>query len=100
MRTVGVAGKMRDPFAPLLLLAASLEEELRGQRTNLTVSLQRNFLTVAYDQIVVLHWRRVGSDLVCFPRCRKTYTALGSTKAREITLRLVFEFVRQFQRFG
>jgi hypothetical protein len=91
MRTVGVAGKMRDPFAPLLLLAASLEEELRGQRTNLTVSLQRNFLTVAYDQIVVLHWRRVGSDLVCFPSgwCRKTYTALGSTKAREITLRLV-----------
>jgi hypothetical protein len=66
------------------------------------VSLQRNFLTVAYHQIVVLHWRIVGGDLVCFPTGwrRKTYTALGPTKAREITIRLVFEFVRQFQRFG
>jgi hypothetical protein len=88
-----------DPLAPLLLLAANLEMELRDQGMHLSVSVHRNSLAVAYHQIVILNWRVVGRDLVCTPSGwrRKTYTALGPTQAREITIRLVFEFVRQFR---
>jgi hypothetical protein len=98
----GVVAQVLDPFAPLLLLAANLEEELQAQGTNLTVSLQRNVLAVAYHQIVILHWRIVGDTLVCSPTRwrREAYTAAGPTSAREITIRLVFEFVRQFQCLG
>jgi hypothetical protein len=88
-----------DPSAPLLLLAANLEEELRNQGTHLSVRLWRTTLTITYHSIVVLNWRLVGRDLVCTPTGwrRKTYTAPGPIQAREITIRLVFEFVRSFQ---
>jgi hypothetical protein len=89
-----------DARAQLLMLDANLKEELRDQDANLTVTLHRARLTVAYHEIVVLHWKGVGSDLVCTPVGwrRKTYMAHGPVQAREITIRLVFEFVRQFRR--
>ena len=88
-----------DPNAPLLLLAANLKEELRDQGGDLSVNLRRSFLTITYHQIVVLSWRVVGRNLVCTPTGwrRKTYTAPGPMQAREITIRLVFEFVRRFR---
>ena len=89
-----------DPRGPLLMLAANLKEELRDQDANLTITLHRTRLTIAYHEIVVLNWKVVGRDLVCTPVGwrRKTYTASGPVQAREITIRLVFEFVRQFRR--
>jgi hypothetical protein len=95
---VRAVAEVPDPFAPLRLLAANLEEEIRDQGTHLSVSVHQNSLAVAYHQIVILNWRVAGRDLVCTPSGwrRKTYTALGPTQAREITIRLVFEFVRLF----
>lgn len=44
-------------------------------------------LTIAYHQIVVLHWKVVGPDLICssVDWRRKTYTAPGPVHARELT---------------
>jgi hypothetical protein len=88
-----------DPRAQLLLLEASLKEELGDQQTALVVRLQRAGLTVAYHQTAVLRWTFVGQNLVCIPIgwCHKTYIASGPLQAREITIRLVFEFVQQLQ---
>jgi len=100
-RTEGCASlaEQFDPRGPLLMLAANLKEELNAQETNLTITLHRTRLTISYHEIVVLHWKSVGRDLVCTPVGwrRKTYTAPGPSKAREITIRLLFEFVKQFQ---
>src|SRR5262249_5551139 len=76
----------------------SLEADLQNQATSLMLCLHRNLLTIAYHQVVVLHWRMVGRDLIGAPKGwrRKTYTAPGPVTARDITIRLVFEFVRQF----
>ena len=88
-----------DPRAQLLLLEASLKKELGNQQTALTVRLQRAGLTVAYHQMAVLRWTFIRRNLVCIPigGCHKTYLASGPLQAREITIRLVFEFVKQFQ---
>ena len=82
------------------MLEGNLKEELRDQDAYVTVTLHRARLAIAYHEIVVLHWKGVGSDLVCTPVGwrRKTYMARGPAQAREITIRLVFEFVRQIQR--
>jgi hypothetical protein len=92
-------GELGEPNSPLGVLAANLKADLENQATGLTVSLHRERLTIAYHQVVVLHWKAAGGDLVCTPIGwrRKTYTALGPVQARTITIRLVFEFVRQFQ---
>jgi len=89
---------MRDPISPLTVLAESLEADLQNQTTSLMLSLHRGLLTLAYHQVVFLHWRMVGRDLICEPKGwrRKTYTAPGPLKARDITIHLVFEFVQQF----
>jgi hypothetical protein len=88
-----------DPRAQLLLLEASLKKDLGNQQTALTVRLQRAGLTVAYHQMEVLRWTFVRRNLVCIPIgwCHKTYITSGPVQAREITIRLVFEFVRQLQ---
>jgi hypothetical protein len=90
----------QDPNSPLTVLAASLEADLKNQATDLTLSLHRGQLTLSYHQIVVLRWRMVGQDLVCSLTGwrRKTYAASGPMQARNITIRLVFEFVREFRR--
>jgi hypothetical protein len=92
-------GEGPDPNSPLTLLAESLQAELEDHPASLTIRLHRQRLTIAYHQVVVLHWKVVGCDLVCTPIGwrRKTYTALGPAQARNITIRLVFEFVRQFR---
>jgi len=88
-----------DPRAQLLLLEASLKKELGNQQTALTVRLQGAGLTVAYHQMAVLRWTFIRRNLVCIPigGCHKTYLASGPLQAREITIRLVFEFVKQCQ---
>lgn len=88
-----------DVQGPLLMLEANLKEELRDQEANLTITLHRARLTIAYHEIVVLNWKVVGRDLVCTPVGwrRKAYTASGPVQAREITIRLIFEFVKVFQ---
>lgn len=88
-----------DPRAQLLVLEASLKKELANQETALTLRLQRASLTVAYHQMAVLRWTLVRRNLVCIPigSCRKTYVASGPLQAREITTRLVFEFVKQLR---
>jgi hypothetical protein len=88
-----------DPRAQLLVLEASLRKELANQETALTLRLQRTGLTVAYHQMAVLRWRVVRRNLVCIPvsSCHKTYVASGPLHACEITIRLVFEFVKQLQ---
>jgi hypothetical protein len=88
-----------DPRAQLLLLEASLKKELANQETALTVRLQRAGLTVAYRQMAVLRWTLIRRNLVCIPIgwCHKSYIASGPLQAREITICLVFEFVKQFQ---
>ena len=72
-----------DARGPLLMLEANLKEELRDQDANLTVTLHRTRLTIAYHEIVVLHWKGVGSDLVCTPVGwrRHAYSAVGATVA-------------------
>ena len=88
-----------DPQAQLDVLAAALADDLRGQVTNVAIARAGRRLTLSYHQIVVLCWKVSGRDLVCIPLGwrRKTYTATGPVHARAITIRLVFEFVRQFQ---
>jgi hypothetical protein len=101
VRTEGCASlaEQFDARGPLLMLAANLKEELKAQETNLAVSLYRTHLIIAYHQVVVVHWKMVGRDLVGTPVGwrRKRYTARGPVQAREISIRLVFEFVKQFQ---
>ena len=94
-----VVTERRDPFIELGLLASSLEEELKNQETELVVDLVDNDLVIAYHHIVVLHWRVVDLELVCSPTCwrRITFTVASAERAREITIRLVFEFVRELQ---
>jgi hypothetical protein len=91
---------MRDPSSPLAVLAESLEADLGDEATGVTLSLHRRRLTLAYHQMVVLHWRTVGRELVCAPTgwSRKIYTAPGPVQARDVTIRLVFQFVRQLQK--
>lgn len=87
---------MRDPTSPLTVLAESLGADLQNQATSLSLCLHQALLTIAYHQVV--YWRMVRRDLICVPKgwYRKTYPAPGPVKARDITIRLVFEFVRQF----
>jgi hypothetical protein len=90
--------KVFDPRGPLLMLEAILSEDLPAEHANLTIILHRTRLMIAYHHVVVLHWKVDGSDLVCTPVGwrRKTYAARGPAQAREITIRLLFEFVRHF----
>jgi hypothetical protein len=93
---------MRDPSSPLAALAESLKADLENKPTGVTLSLHRRRLTLAYHRTVVLHWRTVGRELVCAPTgwCRKIHTAPDPVQARDITIRLVFEFVRQFPKLS
>jgi hypothetical protein len=88
-----------DPRAQILVLEASLKNELAGQETALTLCLQRSGLTIAYHQMTVLRWTSVRRNLVCIPigGCHEAYVAHGPLQAREITIRLVFEFVKQYR---
>ena len=77
-------------------LAASLCQDLRGQQTGLTISLQRPHLAIAYHNMIVVRWACVGDQIVASPDGwgESTHTAAGLEQARKITIRLVFEFVR------
>jgi hypothetical protein len=77
-------------------LAASLCQDLRGQRTELTINLRWPHLAIAYHHIVVVRWASVGDKIVAAPDgwSESSYTAAGVEQARRITIRLVFEFVR------
>jgi hypothetical protein len=90
-----VAGSC-DASAQLRLLAARLQGELRDEETALTIDHVDNTIVVAYRGVVVLYWRVVDGELACFPtgwRLR-TYTTPHALRARELTIRLLFEFVR------
>jgi hypothetical protein len=89
---------VRDPSSPLTVLTERLEAELDDHATSLALTLHHGRLTVAYHQVVILHWRIVCGELVCVATGwrRKTYVAQGPVQAREIAISLVFEFVRQF----
>jgi hypothetical protein len=91
-------GEPREPCGLLDGLAARLREELLGQQTGLTISLQGMSLAIVYHHVVVMRWTVVWGELVCTPIGwhHRTYTAAGPEEARTIAIRLVFEFVRQF----
>jgi hypothetical protein len=87
-----------DPPGPLLMLATRLAEDLPPEGAELTVRPQRTLLTLAYHHIVILTWKVVDSDLMCTPIGwhHTTYTAGDPGEAHRLTVRLVFEFLRQF----
>jgi hypothetical protein len=91
-----VVAEMRDQSAELRQLAAKLQEELKGQETRLSVDYFDDTIVIAYRGIVAVYWRLANEELACFPTAwhRRTYTAASVARAREITIRLIFEFVR------
>ena len=91
-----VVAELRDRSAELRLLAAKLQEELKGQETRLSVDYFDDTIVIAYRGIVAVYWRVADGELACFPTGwhRRTYTAAGVARAREIMIRLMFEFVR------
>src|SRR5262245_58148690 len=91
-----VVAERCDPSAELQLLAGWLEEGLGERETKLTVDHLDSTIVIAYRNIVVLYWRIVDGELVCFPTGwrRQTYTAPCAARAHVITIRLAFDFVR------
>jgi hypothetical protein len=91
-----VVAEVPDRSAELRLLAAKLQEELQGQETKLSVDYFDGTIVIAYRGIVAVYWRVADGELACFPTSwhRRTYRAAGVARAREITIRLMFEFVR------
>src|SRR5262245_65922920 len=94
-----VVAELRDPSAELRLLAAKLQDELRGRKTRLAVDYFDNTIVIFYHRIVALYWRVADGELACFPTDwrQRTYRAASAVRAREITIRLMIEFVREFR---
>src|SRR5262245_7174172 len=94
----GVVAELSDPSAELRLLAAKLQEELRNQETRLAVDYFDNNIVISYHRTIVLYWRVADGELACFPTGwrQRTYRTTGAVRAREITIHLLFEFVREF----
>jgi hypothetical protein len=92
-----VVPKPCDPSNELRLLAARLQEELGDQETRLAIDHLDSNIVIAYHSIVIMYWKVVAGQLVCVPTAwhRQTYTAPCAVRAREITIRLAFDFVRQ-----
>ena len=92
-----VVSERCDPSTELRLLAAKLQEELGDQQTKLVVDHLDGTIVIAYHSIVILYWRVVDGELVCYPTGwrHRTYRAPCAARAHEITIRLAFEFVRK-----
>jgi hypothetical protein len=77
-------------------LPPKLQEELKGQETRLAVGHFDDTIVIAHRGIVAVYWRVADGKLACFPTGwhHRTYTAAGVARAREITIRPMFEFVR------
>jgi hypothetical protein len=92
------AAEPHDRRAELRLLAAQLHEELTDGEIRLSLIQIDNTIVIAYHHIVALYWEGTDGKLTCIPRGWRSgrYAAANAVRAREITIRLLFEFVREF----
>jgi hypothetical protein len=87
-----------DPKFELGLLASILREELPHENATLLVERRDDELVVAYHDLLVVSWRIIAGQLVCYPERRShAYIASSAEHARQTTIRLVFEFVRRYR---
>jgi hypothetical protein len=86
-----------NPQRLLVDFATCLKRGSRDPAAHLSISIRGDRLIIVYHQIVVLHWQVIDRVLVCTPIGWRygAYTASDCSKARKITIRLLFDFAKQ-----